>query len=186
MKYRFLAVAVLVILASGGSANAQSCEQGGLYPMCGPCGTVYNVIYDPSFEQTSCDRWGFDPSTERASDGFPCGWGGQHYGKISGPTNGPKSIYQFTETRSTGENFYFGFNLESDDPNASIEVWVGIHPGIWTLVYSANGVVGCRTYSASAGHHPEWRNNTLMVVISANVPTSGKHVKIDRVALDQY
>ncbi len=185
MRLRFLAVAVLVILASAGAANAQSCEQGGPYSGCGLCSLYYNVIYDPDFQQTSCNRWGFDPSTERASDGFSCGWD-EYYGKISGPTNGWKSIYQFTETQSFGEDFWFSFVVESDDPNASIEVWVGIHPSIWTLVYSNNGVVGCGNYGAYLGHHPEWRNNTLMVVISANVPTSGKHVKIDRVALDQY
>ena len=53
------------------------------------------------------------------------------------------------------------------------------------MVYSATGIKSCSRYSAYAGNHPEWVNNTLMVVISGDV-SSGKHVKVDRITLDQY
>ena len=177
-----LTLAVLIAVAAGSSAQGQSCQQGGRYSGCGLCSMFYNIIYDPGFDSSSC--WSFDSGAGQYTSDGACHWWSDTHGRITGNTNGWKSIYQFTQARPGGDGFYFSYDLEIDDPNATVEVWIGVYPAQWTLADTRSGLT-CGTFGQSLGNHPEWVNQPLMVVISGNIPSSGGTIKVDQVALDQ-
>ena len=177
-----LTLAVLIAVAAAGSARAQSCQQGGYYGICGPgCSLYYNLIYDPGFDSANC--WSFDSGAGQYTSDGPCYWYSDTHGRITGPTNGWKSMYQFTQAFTGGYGFTFSYTVEIDDPNASVEVWVGMHPAQWTLVDTRSGIT-CDSPSIFLDH-PEWEGQPLMVVISGNIPSSGGTIKIDTVQFDQ-
>lgn len=176
-------LAVVVMAAAAIPGQAQSCEPGGS-PVCGPaCSAFYDLVVDGQFAE-DCDAWQFDPAADRASDGFPCGWDA-NYGRITGPTNGWQAISQFVTADQGIDRFSFTYMLEIDDADSSVEVWIGKHPSIWTLVHQASGLTACDDFDIDLGSHPEWVNEPLMILIRANIPDAGKTVKVDRVLLWQ-
>lgn len=63
----------------------------------------------------------------------------RHARPHTGPTNGWKSIYQISAALEGGDGFTFSYDLEIDDPNATIEVWIGHYPSQWTLISTETG-----------------------------------------------
>jgi hypothetical protein len=65
----FLVVCSLLIVPAGVTAYGQGCEQGG-FPLVGPNSAYsYNILWDPTFDQTSCAAWQFGFAAERARRG---------------------------------------------------------------------------------------------------------------------
>lgn len=182
-KWRVTMILVVVIVvAATVPGQAQSCEPGGT-PLCGPsCGLFYDLVVDGNFTE-GCDAWQFDPAADRAPSGFPCGWNA--HGRITGPTNGWQAISQFVTADQGDDGFSFRYALEINDADSSVEVWIGKHPSIWTLVHEASGLTACQTFSFDLGSHPEWVDEPLMILIRANIPDAGKTVKVDRVSFWQ-
>lgn len=79
---RLVIVCSVLVVATGVTVYGQSCEQGG-FPLVGPdTAHSYNIIWDPTFDQTGCSAWDFGPATERALTVL-CAAGGIRHSPVS-------------------------------------------------------------------------------------------------------
>ena len=181
-----LASCLLVVApAQLSSVQAQSCQQGGSPQCSGFCSLYFNILYDTSFEQTSCPSWEFGSSSERAYGTF-YGYTTQ-FGRFNGPS-GWRAISQTTTAEPYGDGFDFRYEVEINDPlnnpNTRLDVWIIEPNGNPYLVDRISGAQGVQTRSIDLGDHPSWMGQNLGVQFWAYQPGSST-ISIDNITLWQ-
>jgi hypothetical protein len=151
------------------------------------------VVWDPVFEQTSCNKWEFRlTGAERAASGTMCSSWGAPFGRFVGPTNGWSFIAQSTTAQgsSQGSHFWFGYTVDIvdplNDPNTRIVVSI-LEPSGWWYTVDAppGGVRWCDSRSINLGYHPSWVGQPLYIEFSAYIPSSGASISLKHVGLWQ-
>ena len=188
-RYLLMAmVAVLAVAAFAVPAQA-TCTQGGI-PLCGLC-TSYDLIYDGSFSQSSCNAWTYGPNAQKATSGTMCsGWGapfGQFYGSMSGV-----SYIRQTTTALTnhGDHFWLDYTVDITDSTNNSNTWIAAYiyqpNGTWLTVDTpAGGARWCDSRSIDLGHHSDWVGQNLIVEFDAYTPVSGATIDITLISLWQ-
>lgn len=180
---------LLVTPALHSSVAAQSCTQGGS-SICGPfCPLYFDIMYDGNFEQTSCTKWQFGSSSERAYGT----WLGStsHFGRFNGPS-GWRAIRQTTTTQpvggSYGDGFSFSYDVEINDPLNNpltrLEVWIIEPNSLSHLVDRISGAQGAQVRGFNLGNRPGWMGKNLRVEFRAYQPGNST-ISIDYVTFWQ-
>lgn len=186
-----LVVCWLLIGPAGVTVYGQSCEQGG-FPLVGPHSAYsYNIVWDPTFDQTSCPIWEFGFAAERALTGTMCSGWSPPFARFNGPSYGWTWIEQDTNALSDPEWRYFRFRytVEIDDPlnnpNTRLEVWFYIN-GVWTFVDEVAGSHWCETRFVNLNweDRSNWVGQPITVLFWAALPGSSK-ISIAETALWQ-
>lgn len=186
---RLVIVCSVLVVAAGVTIYGQSCEQGG-FPLIGPdAAHSYNIIWDPTFDQTSCSAWDFGPASERALTGTMCGGWNPPFARFNGPIYGYTWIEQTTYALSDPDFQYFRFrytfeiNDPLNNPNTRLEVWFYID-GDWLFVDEASGSRWCETRFINLYDRPDWVGQPITVGFWATTPGAGT-ISIGETALWQ-
>lgn len=184
--------ALLVIAVVAGSAQGQSCEQGGTV-LCGPiCGVYYDIIYDGSFTEGGCN-WYLDSPTYATWGSF-CG---QNVAFAKFPYTGGQQVAISQTTTALpanagyGSKFSFQYEYAINDPNNNsanaIDVRIMQPNGYWYFVdQPAGGSQSCQSRTIDLGSHPEWAGQLLTIVIFGTVANSNASISVDNVVMFQH
>lgn len=190
MKKIVVAFSLLLVAMAALPAFGQSCTQGGT-TICGPtCGNDYDILYDPTFSQTSCNAWQFGSGTQRATSGTYCGYWPAPFGQFNGPNANWEQISQTTTALSGGDGWFsFRYEYEITDPgnSAMLDVWLVDGNGTWYHIdQPPGGAQYCVTRLISLGYHTSWKGQNLTVYLFGYVPNSNSKIVVDNVKLFQH
>jgi hypothetical protein len=174
-----LIVCSLLLLPATATVQGQSCEQG-KSPLCGPnCSSVsYNILWDPNFDQTSCNIWEFEWGTERALTGTMCSGWAPPFARFNGPSYffSWQRFQQRTDALSIpGWTFFrlsytYDINDPLNNPNTRLEVTIYVNGVTYLVDAPPGGSQWCNTRHIDLGSNPDWVGKPMWVAFWASQP----------------